>query len=162
MTSAGRFASLRNAIHDRCFTAARVPSCAVGAEIELLALDGVSNRPLSLIGDRRSLVALLRQRSSSLGWREVAAYGPVPRFELPGQAGLSFEPGGQLEISTAVHGSLSALTAQLRTIVPPLVRTLAAEGVRLVSVGIDPLNDARTIPPTVAHGAIRANDRVLR
>ncbi|HEY5062654.1 MAG TPA: glutamate-cysteine ligase family protein [Gemmatimonadaceae bacterium] len=144
--SAARFASVRDAIHRRCFAPARVPSHDVGAEIELLALDSASNRPIPLIGGRRSLIALLRQRASSLGWREVAAYGPVPRFEIPGHAVVSFEPGGQLEISTAVHRSVTALTAQLRAIVPPLVASLAADGVRLVAVGIDPVNDARTIP----------------
>lgn len=112
----------------------------------MLALDSASNRPIPLIGDRRSLIALLREQALLLGWCEVAAHGPVPRFEIPGQAVVSFEPGGQLEISTAVHGSVTGLTAQLRAIVPPLVETLAADGGRLVSVGIDPVNDVRTIP----------------
>jgi glutamate--cysteine ligase len=145
-TSTARFASVRNAIHGRCFAPDRVPSRDVGAEIELLALDSASNHPIPLIGDRRSLIALLRCWASSLGWREATAFGRVLRFEIPGQAVVSFEPGGQLEISTPVHRSVTALTAQLRAIVPPLAEALAADGVRLISVGIDPVNDARTIP----------------
>lgn len=142
-----RLASVRDSIHGRCFAPGRAESRAVGAEIELLALDSATNRPVTLIGGPRSLVALLRRQAVSLGWHEVAGYGPVPRFEIPGRAIVSFEPGGQLEISTAVHDSASALTAQLQAIVPPLIETLAGDGVRLGSLGIDPFNDARTILP---------------
>ena len=77
---------------------------------------------------------------------ERPGYGSVPRFDTPGGATISFEPGGQLEVSSAPHASASSLIASLREIVAPLREMLASQGVRLDAIGIDPHNDARDIP----------------
>ena len=143
---AARLVAVRDAIHRRFFSPVAHDGRHVGAEVELLALDGATRRPLQLLGGRRSLVEMLRLRAASFGWIEVAGYGPVPRFEIPGRAVISFEPGGQVEISTVACRSVSALTSVLREIVPRLREDLATDGVRLESCGIDPVNDARAVP----------------
>jgi len=143
--SAARFARLRNAIHAESFTPA-ASTHRVGAEVELLVLDNATGFPLPLIGSRRSLVELLRLHSAPTGWRELAGYGNVPKFVLPGRGTLSFEPGGQLEISSEPCGNITDLVTRLREIVVSIRAALADEGVRLESVGIDPMNDARDIP----------------
>src|SRR4029077_9990511 len=80
------------------------------------------------------------------GWREAAGYGAVPKFVLPGQGIISFEPGGQLEISTDPRETVTDLVPLLDAIVRPLRAVLGDQGVRLESIGVDPVNDARDVP----------------
>jgi glutamate--cysteine ligase len=140
-----RFAELRRGIHDAWFSAA-APTQRVGAEVELLALDSATRFPVPLLGGRRSLIALLRPYAAARGWREVVGYGSVPQFLLPGQGTISFEPGGQLELSTNPCERVGELVTCLQDVVRPLRAALRDQGVRLESVGIDQLNDARDIP----------------
>jgi glutamate--cysteine ligase len=141
-----RFALRRDEIHRRNFAPASDGEMRVGAEVELLVYDDETNVPLSLLDGRRSLIALLRRHADILGWTEAPGYGGVPRFDVGGRATVSFEPGGQLEISTVAHSGGSSLASSVREIVGRLRSTLECDGVRLDSVGIDPFNDARTIP----------------
>src|SRR5262245_52829059 len=96
---ANGFATLRDAIHAESF-APGPPTLRIGAEVELLVLDTASGFPLPLVSGRRTLVQMLRTYAVSNGWRETPGYGRVPKFVVPGQGIISFEPGGQLEIST--------------------------------------------------------------
>ncbi|MDB4875857.1 MAG: glutamate--cysteine ligase [Gemmatimonadetes bacterium] len=140
-----RFAALRDGIHRRSFAPA-VDARRVGAEVELIAYDAATNVPLPLLDARRGLIRLLRRHAPALGWTERQSYSPVPGFDIGGEAIVSFEPGGQIEISSAACPTASALVALLRDSVAPLRSALAADGVRLDSVGIDPFNDAPSIP----------------
>lgn len=146
IVSDGRFATLRDAIHRESFAPAGTDTRNVGAEVELLVLDADTSAPIRLLGDDRTLIKLLRRHASALGWKEVEGYGAVPRFEIAGRALISFEPGGQLEISSVVHAGGSTLARSLGDIVAQLGAVLGSDGVRLVSTGIDPVNDARSIP----------------
>jgi glutamate--cysteine ligase len=142
---AGWFDWRRDEIHRRSFQPSD-DGRRVGVEAELLVYDDETNAPLPLVGERRSLVALLRQSSARLGWNEAPGYGDVSKFEIPGGAVVSFEPGGQLEISSAVHTGGSTAALALQEIVQQLRDVLGCDGVRLDSMGIDPFNDARSIP----------------
>lgn len=117
----------------------------MGAEVEFLVLDEGTRWPVPLHGPG-GLIERLRSYSTRAGWTEVAGYDGTPRFDAAGMATISFEPGGQLEVSTVPCESASELIRLLHRIVPPLRRALDAEGVVLLSVGIDPYNDARNIP----------------
>lgn len=143
--SSGRFAALRDGIHATSF-APETRRPLVGAEVEFLAHDAVTSFPLPLLSGSRGLVDLLRRHAVGAEWRELRGYGRVPRFEVPGRAIISFEPGGQLEISTVPCDGASALIALLNDLVPPLRSAMAEQGVRLESIGIDPRNLARQIP----------------
>jgi glutamate--cysteine ligase len=136
---------LRNAIHAASFAPA-LPTRRVGAEVEMLALDDASGHPLSLLHGPRSLVRILRGYAARNGWREGSGYGAVPTFEIPGRGIVSFEPGGQLELSTVPSPTITELVRSLQSVVAPLRDALRDRGVRLESIGIDPLNDARDIP----------------
>jgi gamma-glutamylcysteine synthetase len=94
------FSSLRDGIHARSFTPTIESRPQVGAEVELIAYDTATNLPMPLLAPRRGLVELLRRHAPRLGWTELPGYGPVPRFDIRGRASVSFEPGGQIEIST--------------------------------------------------------------
>ncbi|HEY4218334.1 MAG TPA: glutamate-cysteine ligase family protein [Gemmatimonadaceae bacterium] len=148
MTAESRalFARRRDAIHERSFAPASDGNRHVGAEVELLVYDDETNALLPLIDGARSLVGLLRQHASALAWIEVAGYGAVPKFETHDGAVVSFEPGGQLEISSRAYSSGSKLAASLRETVTRLRDVLVPHGVRLDSVGIDPYHDAHEIP----------------
>jgi glutamate--cysteine ligase len=136
---------LSEAIRAESFSPA-APTRRVGAEVELLVLDAATGFPLPLVSGRRNLIQLLRPHAVRSGWRETAGYGSVPLFVSPGQGTISFEPGGQLEISTEPRETVADIVALLDAIVRPLRSALGDQGVRLESVGIDPVNDARDVP----------------
>jgi hypothetical protein len=107
---------LSDAIRAESFSPA-APTRRVGAEVELLVLDAATAFPVPLVSGRRNLVQLLRPHAARNGWREAPGYGTVPVFVLPGQGTISFEPGGQLEISTDPRGTVTDLVALLDAIV---------------------------------------------
>jgi glutamate--cysteine ligase len=134
----------RNEIHAASFSPA-ADNRRVGAEIELLALDEETRMPLPLLGGRSGLVARIREYGAKLGWRETPGYGPTPKFVIPGQGTISFEPGGQLEFSSDVQASVTALLRVLESVVQPMRVAFRDQGVLFESIGIDPQNDARTV-----------------
>jgi glutamate--cysteine ligase len=113
----------------------------LGAEVELLPVDADSGLPVPIhhAGGRATL-PLLRRFAARHGWREVASPYGAPGFESADGAALSYEPGGQIELSAAPLASGSALVDALRATVLPLVDEAAGEGVTLLSLGIDPQN----------------------
>lgn len=139
------FASLRDEIHATSFSLQRDAGNHVGAEVEFLVLDELTRCPVPLHGTR-GLIERLRRYASRVGWTEFAGYDGTPRFDVAGTAIISFEPGGQLEISTVPCSSASALLRLLHHIVFPLRTALGDVGVNLLAAGIDPYNDADRIP----------------
>ena len=135
--------ALRDVIHRASFVP-DAPTRRVGVEVELLVHDE-AGFPVPLLGGRRNLVSVLRSYASRAGWREVVGYGDVPRFVVPGKGIVSFEPGGQLEISSEPSETVSELVAGVQSVVERLMAVLSDEGIRLESMGIDPVNDARAI-----------------
>lgn len=139
--------ALRDDVHARCFAPDTADSRAIGAEVELLALDVATNRPVPLEATAsRALIPILRRYGVRHGWVERPAPGGMTKFEIPGRAIVSFEPGGQIEISSVPHATLNALIHSLHEIVTPLRAELLDEGIALESVGIDPFNDAPRVP----------------
>jgi glutamate--cysteine ligase len=147
MTAEARrlFERRRAAIHQCSFTPA-AHDRRVGAEVELLVYDDETNAPIRLLEGARNLIGLLRKHSAALGWTEIAGYGTVPTFGTADGAVVSFEPGGQIEISSPAHASGSDLAGALRDMVLSVRSALAPHGIRLDSIGIDPFHDARSIP----------------
>jgi glutamate--cysteine ligase len=118
----------------------------VGAEVELLALDVATRRPVPLNDGRAPLISALRRYGAENGWREFSAYDGTVRFDANGAGIISFEPGGQIELSSAPCESASLLVRSLHGVVLPLRAHLSSEGIELASIGIDPVNDAKNIP----------------
>ena len=121
----------------------------VGAEVELIPLDGATGRrcPLepSATGATPTL-PFLRRYGSRQGWREVTTAKGTPSFQLPAGGTLTFEPGGQVEYSSPACRSPSVLLALLRAVVPPLRAAAADEGIDLLAAGLDPCNSAEAAP----------------
>jgi len=136
----------RDEIHAASFAPEQSDSQRVGAEVELLALDVATRRPVPLFNGPAALVPILRRYGAEHGWTEFAAYDGTPRFDARGAGIISFEPGGQIELSSVACDCPTMLVRLLHAVVLPMRAHLFREGVELVSVGIDPYNDARDIP----------------
>lgn len=120
----------------------------VGAEIELLALGADDLRPVPLEPDETGVALLpaMRRLAREQGWREgLSPYG-VPAFTAPGIGVISFEPGGQIEVSTVPLASPSMLLAVMRDAVATLRRALRPAGIELLEIGLDPANDVSSVP----------------
>ena len=65
---------------------------------------------------------------------------------LASGARISFEPGGQIEISSARHATASALIAELHSITRTLAEAFESEEIELESRGVDPWNDVGAVP----------------
>ena len=136
-------------VRERLFRAA-ADTRRIGAEIELLPLlaDTGAVCPLRqpLPGDDRSTLVFVRTFGASRGWSELRSPKGAPYFALRSGETLTFEPGGQLELSSPPFDSASELIAHVRDVLEPLHSAAADAGIELASVGIDPWNDVLAAP----------------
>jgi glutamate--cysteine ligase len=79
-------------------------------------------------------------------WIEVRPDEDPPSWLLPGGSRLSFEPGGQIELSSAPSDSATALIRDLRCTSELLASAFDREGILLEAVGVDPCNDISDVP----------------
>ena len=85
-------------------------------------------------------MAVLRPLASGLGWRERVSAKGTPVFDIPGGSRLTFEPGGQLELSVAPHRSVSGLLRDLEQLYSSLEHASVEHGIELLAVGMDSEN----------------------
>ena len=125
---------------------ARPPS--IGAEVELIPVEADTRALVPICSETggRATIPLLRRFGAARGWREEASPYGAPRFTLPDGGLISFEPGGQIELSAPPFRSASALLASLRSVVLPLRDVAAEAGIEMLSVGIDPVGAVSDIP----------------
>jgi len=120
----------------------------IGAEVEIIPVELATGRPLPLDAPGTSTLAILRRAGAAAGWRERrSAKAGVPEVELPDGGRITFEPGGQIEISSAPNVSLSALVSGLRTTVGAIQAAAAPSGVELLSRGVDPRTRVEDVAP---------------
>jgi len=119
----------------------------IGAEVELIPLDASSGRRLPLEGEAGpAILPFLRRFAARQGWGEARTSKGVPCFVVRGGGTIGFEPGGQIEFSTPPCRSVTALVNRLRSVVVPLRAAASAEGIELLSSGIDPYNSQGDAP----------------
>jgi glutamate--cysteine ligase len=141
-------AALADDLRARIFPPPSMPGATpvIGAEVEIIPVDRDTRRPLPLDGPRSTL-ALLRHAGRDAGWKERrSAKANVPEIELPDGGRITFEPGGQIEISSAPNASLSALARRIREIVARIEHA-AAPDVELLAHGIDPETPVERVAP---------------
>ena len=117
----------------------------VGLELELLVLDARCGAPAALAG-RSGLIAAVRRHGSARGWVEEPSSKGAPRFRLPGGGALTFEPGGQIEISTPALPGVGLLLEVVRALVQPLRADLLCAGFVVKGEGVDPINPLERAP----------------
>ncbi|MGH9420969.1 MAG: hypothetical protein ACRD3J_13420, partial [Thermoanaerobaculia bacterium] len=82
--------------------AQQLAPCTIGAELELIPRRADGGLPV-LIKSHGSTSSLdvMRKVAGNAHWREIPAASDPPSWNLPSGARISFEPGGQIELSSA-------------------------------------------------------------
>jgi glutamate--cysteine ligase len=120
---------------------------AVGLELELIPILQSNRRPaLTTVGEDPSTTTVISQLAKQEGWEEETAGDDPPSWNLSGGGRISFEPGGQIEISTSPHATASAAIESARRIATLLRDAMAARGIDLITNGVDPYNDVGVVP----------------
>ena len=135
-------------IRQRLFAPTRSPKPqAVGLELELIPLH-LSNRTRALAAKdpRASTSDILSRLGRRDGWLEERNGEDPPSWTLADGARISFEPGGQLEISTAPQPTASAVIDSTQILVATLRDVMAKAGIELLARGVDPHNDIGSVP----------------
>ncbi|HEU4456728.1 MAG TPA: glutamate-cysteine ligase family protein, partial [Longimicrobium sp.] len=120
----------------------------IGAEVELIPVDADTRAivPVSAVDGGPSTLPLLRSFGARHEWREEPSPYGAPCFHLPDGGLISYEPGGQIELSAPPFRSASALLKSLHDVVLPLRLEAREEGIELLSLGIDPANRLEDVP----------------
>lgn len=119
----------------------------IGAELELIPLGRGGGRPSPVFGpDEAATLPVLRDLARGSGWREELSGKGTPRLQLPDGSTVTYEPGGQIELSSAPEPSASLLVQRLRSTLAAMECAMSARGVQLIAAGIDPLNAIDATP----------------
>ncbi len=113
----------------------------IGSEHELLVLDSATFRRLPF----ERLEALLHDLAVSESWDPVMEQGRLIGLTR-GLSGVSLEPGGQLELSTAPHPSLHAVVEETEAWHQALRSLQEKHHCVFVAAGLDPLTLPDTVP----------------
>lgn len=123
----------------------------IGAELELIPIHAATRRRALPTADARGpgTIDVVRAASARHGWQETTdAYG-APSWRVgdgthPGR--ISYEPGGQFEISSPVFATAGALIEFLAGTVGALRHAAREHGIALLAVGVDPFNPIEDVP----------------
>ena len=120
---------------------------AVGLELELIPILQSTHKPaLALRGENPSTAKVLSLLGQEQGWAEKPAGEDPPSWKLADGGGISFEPGGQLEISTSPHATASSAIESTHALVELMRTAMLKHGIELLATGVDPYNDIGVVP----------------
>jgi len=141
-------AMLLDDVRQRLFSPTRSPTPhAIGLELELIPVHRSTRAPaLATKGERASTAEVLSRLGRREGWREQSIGGDPPSWKLEDGACISFEPGGQIEISTAPQPTASGVIDSTQRLVAMLRDAMSDAGIELVARGVDPYNDIDAVP----------------
>jgi glutamate--cysteine ligase len=141
-------AMLLDDIRERLFSPTRSPTPrAIGLELELIPFHQATHAPaLATRSEQTSTTEVLSLLGRREGWREQSSNGDPPSWDLKDGAHISFEPGGQIEISTAPLPTASAVIDSAQSLVTKLRGAMSSAGIELVAKGVDPYNDIDAVP----------------
>ncbi|HXL85765.1 MAG TPA: glutamate-cysteine ligase family protein [Gemmatimonadaceae bacterium] len=120
---------------------------AVGVEIELIPIHAATRRPaVPTSAGASSTAAIISRLAKRHGWLEESVENDPPAWELQDGTRISFEPGGQIEISSIPHPTASSVIDSTQALVAVLQVAMATEGIELLARGVDPYNDIDAVP----------------
>ena len=123
----------------------------VGAELEMIPVHAATGeRALA-----KSVLPILRGVARREVWIEKPADPDPPSFTTSRGESISFEPGGQVEISGPPLRSASALIEMMRETASRIQDELAGDGIELRAVGIEPRLPVAGIPPQLTRPRYR-------
>jgi glutamate--cysteine ligase len=119
----------------------------IGAELELIPYRADSHLPVPIESHTTTCsLDILRKLAATSGWRETVVGNDPPSWTLAGGLRISFEPGGQIELSSAPHETASALIAELTNTCSTLADSFERHGITLETQGVDPFNAISAVP----------------
>ena len=141
-------AQLLDDIRERLFAPIRsAHPHAIGLELELIPLyESTHARALATRNDRVSTADVLSRLGERLGWHEQSNGEDPPSWQLEDGAHISFEPGGQIEISTAPQPTASEVIDSTQNLVTVIRDEMTKAGIELLARGVDPYNDIKDVP----------------
>jgi glutamate--cysteine ligase len=141
-------AELLDDVGQRLFAPALSPHPrAIGLELELIPLHQSTHaRVLATRGGGVSTADVLSRLGESLGWDEQSNGDDPPSWKLEDGAYISFEPGGQIEISTAPKPTASEVIDSTQSLVAVIRDAMRKAGIELLARGVDPYNDIDEVP----------------
>jgi glutamate--cysteine ligase len=119
---------------------------AVGVELELIPVDTRTRAVIRAREGEHSSSRVLARLAAREGWTEESNGDDPASWNLPDAACISFEPGGQIEISSSPHPTASALIDRMTRVVEQIDEEMSAAGISLVAAGVDPCNDIAAVP----------------
>jgi glutamate--cysteine ligase len=120
---------------------------AVGVEIELIPIHALTRLPaLPRTNGTPSTSSILSRLGGSEGWREQSVENDPPSWKLPDGTSISFEPGGQIEISSAPHATASSAIEATRALAEKIQENMTAADIDLLPFGVDPYNGIDAVP----------------
>jgi len=123
----------------------------IGAEVEAIPVDADRGTRIPVEGpDGRSTMGILRPLAAARGWRERRTAKGTPAFHLPNGGTVTFEPGGQLEVSSPPGRTAADLLARMRDAVGAIEAAALDAGVVLLFQGIDPIHSVEEVPLMVS------------
>jgi len=141
-------AQLLDDVRQRLFAPVRSPHPrAIGLELELIPLHQSTHaRSLATRGERVSTAEVLSRLGERLAWNEESNGDDPPSWKLEDGAHISFEPGGQIEISTAPQPTASEVIDSTQKLVATIRDAMSKEGIELLARGVDPYNGIKDVP----------------
>lgn len=142
------------------------PAGLVGMEIEMLPLLGKDYAGIPrLQGQKDSILNWLTPLAEELGWKqktEPKENSPhetiVTLIELPEGDNISFEPGGQVEISSKPYATQGELVNRVKHLRTQISTALGFHGVNLVGIGFNPMASTDQVGLQMAKKRYRAMD----
>ena len=120
---------------------------AVGLELELIPVHRATRRRALIVETTgRGTAHVLSRLGRELGWSEQRPDGDAPSWNLTDGSRISFEPGGQIELSTAPYASASKVVEAAAALVHRMRDAMGESGIDLLAVGVDPYNSIQTVP----------------
>ena len=120
---------------------------AIGVELELIPVHASTRLPALPRGNEGPTTAdVLSRLGKREGWLEQSVESDPPSWKLDDGARISFEPGGQIEISSAPHANASPVIEATRALVATIRQAMMAADIELLAFGVDPYNDIQAVP----------------
>ena len=120
---------------------------AIGLELELIPVHKTTRtRALAANDARASTAGVLTVIGRREGWHEQLNGSDPSSWKLADGAYISFEPGGQIEISTAPKPTASEGIDSTQSLVKLLRDAMSNAGIELLARGVDPFNAIDAVP----------------
>ncbi len=141
-------AELLDDVRQRLFAPTRSANPrAVGLELELIPVHRSAHTRALVTGDKTASTAdVLSRLGKRERWDEEANGEDPPAWTTGDGARISFEPGGQIEISTAPQPTASGAIDSTQTLVRALRGAMSDAGIDLLARGVDPFNGIDAVP----------------